>query len=129
MSTAAAVLNMSSVWEPCKQSEDIPVDTGLLCDISNRYDAISHEVMELHTHEVFKKTKNNFHFPCLKGETKQGQCRHQDPMWGEIKMLPGQTASLSSQQIPKSETSQLTRFCCLMMSHSNYETSSEVMRL
>lgn len=38
---------------------------GLLCDISIRYDIISHGVMEQHTHEVLMKTGNNIHFPCL----------------------------------------------------------------
>ena len=52
MSTTAAVLNMSSVWESCKQSEDDQEHTGLLCDVSITHDVISHDVMELHTQGV-----------------------------------------------------------------------------
>lgn len=101
---------------------------GLLCDISVRCDVISHGVMELRTHEVLMKTGNNIHFPRLQERLNEDSVVTR--AWcGHIKMQPGQTLGLSSPQILKLETSQLTRFCSLVMSHSSYETGSEVMRL
>ena len=61
---------------------------GRLCDVRLRCDIISQGVMELHTHEVSKKTEGgkNVHFPYLKEELNEDSVVTR----GQIQMLPGQ---------------------------------------
>ena len=94
---------------------------GPLCSINIKYDIIIHSVME-HTHKVSEKTVSHFHSLSLKERlNEEGVVTR---TWrGHVKMQPAQTLGLSSPQILKLETSQLTSFCGLVMSHTNYEGS------
>lgn len=117
-------LNKNSVWEPWKQCREKVWETGLHCDIGSRYDIIGHGVMELASCRM-RCSVQLWYFQATQEKQNQGWSRAFKNLIWTVSGSHGSTVTHPKiRNFPLDMVLQLQ-----VMSHSNYEIPSEVMRL